>query len=106
MADARLPPGGARAGADRVALTGVLGLPAFEREPRPRQRHRGSTGLEAAPLTGTVIGRLADRFAGDLAEYTALSGLDVSAWPTARVLAGELDPALLADQLSDKVRLV
>lgn len=87
-----------------AALTDFLGLPAFEQTPRPRQRHRSSTGVEAAPVTAAVVGRLVDLFADDLAEFTALSGMDVGAWSTARVLSGELDPALVADQLSLKLR--
>ena len=62
--------------------------------------------LGAAPPSAEDVSALAALYAADLAAFAETSGLDVAAWPTARVLAGSIDPGDLAVALADRAKLV
>lgn len=86
---------------DRV--TDFLGLPRFDgvppmRVPEPTPPVRGS-----AP-SGEEILALARLHAEDLDEFSSLCDLDVSHWPTRRILAGDLDPAVVAAGFASRLR--
>jgi len=86
-------------------LTDFLGLERFVTQ--PEVRHAMSTppvNTGAAP-TEDDVARLVDRYAEDLAVFERLSGLDVSRWPTARVLRGQLSVADLTARLLVKLGL-
>jgi hypothetical protein len=55
-----------------------------------------------APTASDLVS-LAHLYAADLAVFGQLSGLDISEWPTTRILAGTLDPEELAAKLATKV---
>lgn len=61
--------------------------------------------LAGSPVTAADIEHLVDLYAEDLAQFAAVSGLDVTGWPTARVAADELTPADLAERLHVKAGL-
>jgi hypothetical protein len=63
-------------------------------------------GVQGTPVTGEDLKGLAELYAEDLQLFERLSGIDVSTWPTRRILAGEQDPAELAERLSKKVGLL
>lgn len=86
-------------------LTDFLGLPRFTQHgPVPWQKASTSDLAGEAPA-GADIERLAACYVEDLPEFSRLSGLDVSRWPTARILAGRLEPQELADTLAAKAGL-
>lgn len=86
---------------DRV--TDFLGLPRFEQRPPLRNRYAGAELVTGTAPTAGEIADLAELYADDTAHFTRLSGIDTSAWPTTRILAGDLDPAELADRFATKV---
>lgn len=80
-----------------------LGLHRFT-EPPPLENHY--PGAELSPgtaPTGDDLKGLADFYAEDLAEFTALSGLDVAHWPTAQIIAGTLRAEDLAAKFAKRV---
>lgn len=89
---------------DRV--TDFLGVERYRKYPELQKRNASPDNHEGLPPTGEDLARLADLYAEDLADFTELSGLDTSAWSTARILAGSLDPAELADKLSRRAGLI
>lgn len=87
------------------AMTDFLGLHRFQREVDTTPRNSHQRDLTAAPPTAEDLRLLADTYAADLADFTALSGLDTSGWATSRILSGSLDPGELADRLARKAGL-
>lgn len=85
--------------------TDHLGLPRFESHPEPRHGHRSSTEQSGPPPTVDHVRHLVDSYVDDLAEFTALSGMDVSHWPTWQVAHGELSAADFTDRIVRKVGL-
>ena len=83
--------------------TDHLGLPRFEKHPPLRNRYAGAELVTGTAPTAEDLASLASLYAADLAVFDRLSGLDTSAWPTTRILAGELDPGELAARLATKV---
>lgn len=86
---------------DRV--TDHLGLPRFDERPPLRNRYAGADQVSGTAPTADDISGLVELYADDLALFGRLSGIDTSAWPTARILAGEMDPAELADRFAPRV---
>lgn len=83
--------------------TDHLGLPRFEQRPPLRNRYAGAELVTGTAPTAVEIADLAELYAADLALFDRLSGLDTSAWPTTRILAGTLDPAELAARFATRV---
>ena len=54
--------------------------------------------------TADDLARVAEVYAKDLALFEELSDIDTSAWPTRRILDGDLDPGELAARFARKVR--
>jgi len=71
---------------DRIAQ--FIGVAPFTEMPTVEQLRATPQRLRAAPPSAGDVAALAEQFATDLAGYAEPTGLDVSAWPTARVLAG------------------
>ena len=88
---------------DRV--TDFLGLPRFEQHPKQSHKNKTREDHTGAAPTSADIGRLVDLYAADLADFSTLSGIDVSAWSTSRVIAGELDLEEFTTRLSTKLGL-
>lgn len=88
-----------------AAITDHLGLERFTPEQTEAVRNASSTSVDADPVTAEDVEILVSEYADDLPLFTRLSGLDVSAWPTARVLAGDLAPGDLAATLNAKAGL-
>lgn len=89
---------------DRV--TDFLGIERYRNYPTLKQRHAGKSDHHGAPPTGDVIRELAKLYEPDLAEFAELSSIDVSSWPTSRIIAGELDPGDLAERLARRAGLL
>lgn len=83
--------------------TDHLGIHRFN-EPPPLENHYPGADLSpgTAPTAADLEG-LAEFYAEDLAEFTALSGLDVSGWPTTRILAGTMPAETLAAKFASRV---
>jgi hypothetical protein len=86
---------------DRV--TDFLGLHRFRRTRELPWAHAGPEELVGTAPTADDVAGLARLYERDLDEFATLSGLDVSHWPTRRVLDGALDPGELAGRLAAKV---
>jgi len=86
-------------------LATFLGIGPWHAYPKQRENPtpRDQVG---APPTADDMSRLAEFYAGDLADFATLSGFDVSDWPTSRLAAGTLSPADLAADLARKVGLL
>lgn len=89
---------------DRV--TDFLRVERFRTHPELQKRNASPDDHEGEPPTGPDITRLAEFYADDLADFTELSGLDTSSWATSRILAGDLDPAELAEKLARRAGLI
>lgn len=87
---------------DRV--TDFLGVRRFREPPALGHRMAGAEVVVGTAPTADDITRLVDLYADDLARFTRLSGLDLTHWPTAQLVAGSLSPADLAARLAKKVR--
>lgn len=90
----------------RAALdlaTDHLGLQRFSDHPPLVHRMSGPERVHGTPPTAQEIHDLADYYRDDLDVFARLSSIDVTGWPTARILAGTLDPAELAGRLASKV---
>lgn len=83
--------------------TDFLGLPRFGRRPPLRNRYAGAELVTGTAPTAEDVAGLASLYAEDLALFARLSGLDISHWPTTRILAGTLDPGELAARFATKV---
>ena len=91
-----------------ATLTGItefLGLPPFETAPDLRHNMATSGDHSGAAATPEAVLGLARRYEPDLELFAQLSGLDVSGWPTSRVLAGSLDVEELTERLNGKLGL-
>lgn len=86
---------------DRV--TDFLELPRFRERPPLRNRYAGAELVPGTAPTPGEVADLAELYADDLALFDRLSGIDTSAWPTSRILAGDLDPAELAGRFAARV---
>lgn len=74
------------------------------RSPQPLRHIMASAEeLHGTAPTADEIARLAELYADDLARLPTLTDIDTGAWPTQRILAGELDPGELAARLGSKV---
>jgi hypothetical protein len=89
---------------DRV--TDFLGLPRFEQHPRLGHKNKTREDHTGAAPSVDDIGRLVDLYADDLADFATLSGLDLSAWSTSRVIAGQLSLEDFTTRLSQKLGLL
>ncbi len=88
---------------DRV--TDFLELPRFVTHPKLRHTNQTPSTNVGAPLGVPHVQRLVDYFAPEITELVELTGLEVSHWPTARVIAGELDVVEFTDRINAKVGL-
>jgi hypothetical protein len=86
------------------ATTDHIGLPRFDEVPALKNRYAGAESVTGTAPTGEELARLAELYAEDVALFERLSGLDVSAWPTRRIVEGAMDPAELAAKFAQKVR--
>lgn len=86
------------------ATTDHIGLPRFDSIPALKNRYAGAESITGTAPSGEDLVRLAALYADDMALFEQLSGLDTSAWPTRRILAGSLDPGELAAKFATKVR--
>jgi len=93
-----------RAALDRT--TAFLGIEPYSREPRLQVIQSTRDDLAAPPPTSADIDRLAELYAEDLKLLEQLSGLDVSEWPTRRVLDGSLEAAAFAGRLGRRAGLL
>lgn len=82
-------------------LTDHLGLHRYRRYP-PLPHNPTPERQEGTPPTGQDVERLVERYTDDLTLFEKLSGLDVSAWPTRRIAAGEMTAAELAGRFAAK----
>jgi hypothetical protein len=85
------------------AVTGFLGLPAYEAHPDLPHSMRGKETIVGTAPTGGDVELLVERYQDDYAVFTELSGLDTSAWSLHRLLAGTLQPEELAQKYARKV---
>lgn len=86
---------------DRV--TDFLELPRFEQKPPLRNRYAGADLVPGTAPTADEISGLVELYADDLALFARLSGIDTTAWPTSRILAGDMEPGELAERFAAKV---
>jgi hypothetical protein len=91
--------------------TDFLQIPRFDTEEGgggyPELLHRNPTPAHntGPQVTASEIQRLVDLFAPELQQLQQLTGLDPSAWPTARVANGDLAAADLAARINTKLGL-
>ena len=83
-------------------MTDFLGVARFAEEPPEIHRRSQPTTLHASPPTAEDVAGLVALYAEDLDAFGRLSGLDVSAWPTAKIARGQLAAADLATRLAAK----
>lgn len=88
---------------DRV--TDHIGVHRYRRYPGLQHRGATASGHAGRPPSADDVRHLVELYADDLALFARLSGLDVSRWPTTRVLSGDLDVAEFSDLLSRKLGL-
>lgn len=84
-------------------LTEFLEIPPFTEHPPLPHSMQGKPQVVGTAPTGEDIAGLVETYRDDFAKFKELSKLDVSRWPTQRLIAGELDPAELAAQYAKKV---
>lgn len=85
------------------ATTDHLGLPRFDEHPRLGPRNVGAETVAGTAPTADELAAVAQGYAEDLTRFEQLSGIDVSRWPTRRIIDGELDPEELAARFAAKV---
>lgn len=86
---------------DRV--TDHVGLPRFDERPALRNSFRGADAVVGTAPTAEDLTGLARRYEADLETFAELSGIDTSAWPTVRLLTGELSADELAAKFAQRV---
>lgn len=88
---------------DRV--TEHLQLRPFQKH--PSLVHAAATRQDHADVAPTPdeVARVVELYRDDLPEFARLTGIDVSSWPTTRVLSGELPVAELTDRFARKLGL-
>jgi hypothetical protein len=84
-------------------VTDHIGIRRFHEVPPLRQAMAAPETVPGTPPTAADLATLAEVYAADLARFGELSGLDVSGWPTRRILDGDLDPGELAARFGTKV---
>ena len=89
---------------NRVAA--FINVPAFAELPVEQHERPAPQELVAEPPSASDISELAKLYAPDLEQFARISGIDVSAWPTTRVVTGTLQAAELAGTLADRAQLV
>lgn len=87
-------------------MTDHLGVERFAETPELLHKMGVWPKVEGTAPTGADIAGLAELYAADLELFARLSGIDVSTWPTRRILDGDLDPAELAEKLGTKIGLL
>lgn len=87
------------------AMCDHIGIERFKSYPSLSSKMASPTDLTGEPPTAEDIAFLARLYEKDLADFADLSGIDVSAWSTSRILDGRLDPAELAERLARKAGL-
>lgn len=85
-------------------ITDFVGVDRFTELPAEVRRRTQPEALDGSPPTEADVELLVDRYRADLQAFSALSGIDVSTWPTAQVASGSLPAADLAAALAAKVR--
>jgi hypothetical protein len=83
-----------------------LGLPRFERYPEIVKRNVTGTHHSGAPPSVADIERLVSLYADDLADFSKLTGMDLSSWSTQRVIDGDLDLEEFTDTIGRKLGLI
>lgn len=86
-------------------VTRFLDLPSFSTHPVLKHNMRTGQDHTGAAPSPVAVRRLAERYAEDLKLFSGLSGLDVSAWPTTRVLNSSMSADELTDHLLSKLGL-
>ena len=84
-------------------ITDFLGVSRFPEPPQTMNRRSQPEILDGTPPRARDVMRLVRRYADDLEEFSTLSGIDVSSWPTAQVAAGSMTAEDLAEALAAKV---
>ena len=85
---------------DRV--TDHLGIRPYEKAPELLHKMGVWPNVQGTAPRAEDVEALAEVYASDLALFSRLSGIDVSTWPTQRVVDGGLDPAEFAGRLAAK----
>lgn len=88
------------AGLDRI--TDFLGLDRFATYPAESARRQKTQRLRASAPSAADVAMLAGLYADDLARFAELSGIDVSTWPTMRLVSGELGAEEFAAKLAER----
>ena len=73
-------------------LTDFLGVDAYHRHPEPGRLMSGPDRVVGTAPTAADLASLAQLYAADLAQFRAVSKLDIDAWPTVRILSGRMSP--------------
>jgi hypothetical protein len=84
-------------------ITDHLGIARFAEHPPLRHGQKGPEVVHGTAPTAVDLAALAELYRDDLVRFSELSGIDVSAWPTRRILDGELEPSTLAASMASKV---
>jgi hypothetical protein len=84
-------------------LTDFLGLHRFAHPPEAGQLMSGPAKVVGTAPTAADLAALVQLYADDLAQFQALSELDIDAWPTSRILSGRMSPADLAERFAARV---
>ena len=84
-------------------MTDFLGLDEFAPVEEGAVKHQTNPAPGRPGPSAEVLRDLAKAYEADLAEFAALSGLDVSRWATRRLLTGALAAEALAAKLAAKV---
>lgn len=88
---------------DRV--TDFLGLQRRARSPAPQRARAQPGNLTGRPPAATDIALLTDLFRDDLVDFSVLTGIDVSTWPTTGVATSMVEAQEVARGLATKAGL-
>lgn len=83
-------------------LTDFLGVDRFVTSPGQQYQRARPIELATAGPSVADVSLLASLYEVDVVEFAALSGLDVSSWPTAQITAGALAPAEAAAAMAQQ----
>jgi hypothetical protein len=86
-------------------LTDFLGVDRYGRHPEPGRLMSGPDRVVGTAPTAADLASLAQLYAADLAQFRAVSKLDIDAWPTVRILSGRLSPTELAERFAARVEI-
>lgn len=84
-------------------LTSFLDVDPYAKHPAPGRQMSGPPRVNGTAPTVSDLISLAALYEDDLRLFEKLAEFDISAWPTVQILAGELDPARLAEQFARRV---